>query len=179
MRVFDEGLRDAAVEARQSDVQASGEGEVSLREAQVDFGVDDGIGGEVEFTLVRDVFDGGQETGGPAGSEELLRVGAGARTRGGEFHIEMAVIGAGSAAVAAAGGVGLGGVEKLVDMGDRGLWSLSGSGHGGSLSGARLADGSATRAVSPLVHLMQKYDVQMQKKRTTQLAVARAEAGVG
>ena len=130
--LFDEGLGDSAIEIRKRDVEAGGEGEVARGKAQIDFGVDDGVRGKLDLPLVGDVLDGGEEAGRPASREELLGIGACTGTWHGELHIEMAIVGAGSAAIAAAGGVGFGGIEVLIDVGDRGLRSLSGLRHGDS-----------------------------------------------
>src|SRR5690606_40541986 len=87
--------------------------------ADADLGRHGGLGGNLHPGLAGDEFERAKETGGVAGGEELLGVGAGGAVAAeflgrGERDGERAVVGLGGAG-AAAGGGGLGGVENFQD----------------------------------------------------------------
>src|SRR5215469_12757734 len=93
---------------------ANAEEVIPPREQEIDFQIVCQIAGQRHFHDPRHDLDRTQETRRPAGSEELLRIGAGtAGTRGREFQIETPVIRMRSTAFTAAGRMRLRRVQQF------------------------------------------------------------------
>ncbi len=107
-------LRNFAVEAWQADIEASREPEDAMRRAQVDLGVDGHVSRERYLPLTGDELDRREKARRPAGREQLLRVGAGARAAGRRnLDVEPAIIGPGRTAVPTTGGVRFRGIQDF------------------------------------------------------------------
>lgn len=113
MGVFDKFLGEGIVQAGQADIEAGLEGEaIGIRE-ESHRDIDGDIIRKAYFLFAGGVFNAAEKTSGPTGGEQLLGVGAGAGAIGdGERDVQAAIGGAGGTAIAAADGVGLGGVEE-------------------------------------------------------------------
>src|ERR1700726_2645360 len=79
---LDEALRRRALHARQAHVEASRQAEGAPFWTEIDLGVDRVIGRQRDLHVARGELHRRLEARGPAGREELLRVGAGARAAG-------------------------------------------------------------------------------------------------
>ncbi|KAF5290909.1 hypothetical protein FQR65_LT20556 [Abscondita terminalis] len=109
----DVAARGVGVGADLADLQARGDAVGVGDGAQVHFGVDGQVLGQGDLLLAGHGLDGADEAGRVAGGEQLLGIGARAAGAGRrQGHVQAAVIGA-RGAIAAAGGVGAGGVQEL------------------------------------------------------------------
>src|SRR5262245_28428571 len=112
--IVDQALRDAPLDARNGNVEARAEEELALVKVEVDLGVDRHVGRKLDLLSLGRNSERAFETGRPAGSEQLLRIGARARRSGGrQLDVELAVGASRHTVFAAAGGVGLGRVDHL------------------------------------------------------------------
>jgi hypothetical protein len=110
-----QALRRGAVHSREAHIEASRQAERAPFGTEIDLGVDRVIGRQRDLHVARGELHRRLEARGPAGREELLRVGAGARAAGPrQFDLEAAV-GAARHAGAPACGVGLRGVQHFLE----------------------------------------------------------------
>jgi len=118
MRALDQPERGVAVQAGQADLEPGVEQVAfGLAELEIDFGIDGGFRRQLDAALAGRKAERAFEAGGPAGREQLFRVGAGAPAAGrAELNVEAAVRAA-CGAVAAADGVDLRGVKGIDALG--------------------------------------------------------------
>lgn len=108
----DDGLRHVTLDAGHAHVQPGRQPERAVVVAQIDLGVDSGVGRQLDLVRGGGDAHGADEAGGPAGGEELLGVGAVAGgSRRGQLDVQVAVRAVGLT-LAPTGGVGLGGVQN-------------------------------------------------------------------
>src|SRR5229473_6044052 len=112
---LDKALRRRALHPRQAHVEASCQAEGAPFGTEIDLGVDRVIGRQRDLHGARGELHRRLEARGPAGREELLRVGAGARAAGPRQPDLEAAVGAARHAGAPACGVGLGGVQHFLE----------------------------------------------------------------
>jgi hypothetical protein len=117
--LVDDGAGFLAVQAGQVDAQLHLDAEAVGDGADADDALDGGVLRQVVLVPGGDELQGAQESGGVAGREQLLGVGAFAAgtaqfTGGGQADVEYAVGGDG-ATVTAAGGFCVGAVENVFD----------------------------------------------------------------
>ena len=122
MRFIHQALSDVALHTRQADVEASAEEVAAVRQVQVHFGVDGDVGRQRDFLFAGHKPDRTFKTSRPAGSEQLLRIGADAHSAGSrKLDIEAAIGATGRAVFAAARGVGSGRVHDFSKL----IWQLA------------------------------------------------------
>lgn len=108
----DDGLRHVTLDAGHAHVQPGRQPERAVVVEQIDLGVDSGVGRQLDLVRGGGDAHGADEAGGPAGGKELFGVGAVTGSAGrGELDVQVAVRAVGLA-LAATGGVGLGGVQN-------------------------------------------------------------------
>jgi hypothetical protein len=108
-RFIHQGPGDFGLDTRQADVEASPEKVPAVRQVQVHFGVDGGVGRQNDLPFAGRKPDRTFETRRPAGGEQLLRIGADARRAGGrKLDVEVTVRAAGGTVFPPTGGTGLG-----------------------------------------------------------------------
>src|SRR6202051_4995950 len=112
---LDKALRRRALHPRQAHVEASRQAEGAPFGTEIDLGVDRVIGRQRDLHVARGELHRRLEARGPAGREELLRVGAGARAAGARQPDLEAAVGTARHAGTPACAMGLRGVQHFLE----------------------------------------------------------------